>query len=106
MPPSDNSARPSRREPVPLPECLTRLLNSHSLDAGYIAQPAGCAVGSPQNRTYAQALASIWFDLDRLDELIGLMMSAKKPQKGQPRGAELRQPRPIWKMGASASPLG
>jgi len=79
MQPSDNSASPSRREPVPLPHCLTRLLNPQSLDAGYIAQPAGCGHGGPNKRTYARALAAIWLDLARLDELIDPLVDAKKP---------------------------
>jgi hypothetical protein len=79
MQPSDNSAGPPRREPVPLPRCLTRLLNPQRLDAGYITPPASCRVGGPNRRTYARALATIWLDLDRLDELIRLMVDAKKP---------------------------
>jgi len=49
------------------------------LDAGYTAQPARSALGDPKmKRTYARALASIWLHLDRLDELIGLMVNANK----------------------------
>jgi hypothetical protein len=79
MRPTDDSASPSRREPRPLPDCLTRLLHPQGLDAGYIIQPAGCARGGPKKkRTYARALASIWLDLDRLDELINLMVNADR----------------------------
>ena len=76
---SGNSASPSRREPAPLPDCLTRLLDPQRLDAGYTAQPARSALGHPKKKkTYARALASIWLDLDRLDELIDLMVAANK----------------------------
>ena len=79
MRPSDDSASPSRREPAPLPDCLMRLLDPQRLDAGYIAQPAGSGLGDPKTkRTYARALASIWLDLDRLDELIDLMVNANR----------------------------
>ena len=78
MRPSDPSASP-RREPVPLPDCLTRLLDSQGLDAGYIVHPTGSALGGPKRKpTYARALASIWLDLDRLDELINLMVNANR----------------------------
>jgi len=78
MHPSDKNASPSRREPVPLPECLTRLLNPQRLDAGYLVKPPGSGLGVPKKRTYARALASIWLDLDRLDELIDQMGNAQK----------------------------
>lgn len=81
MRPTDDPAGPARPEPRPLPDCLTRLLHPQGLDAGYIVQPAGCARGGPKNnkkRTYARALASIWLDLDRLDELINLMVNADR----------------------------
>jgi hypothetical protein len=58
---------------VPLPQCLTRLLHPKRLDAGDIAPPASFAVGGANKRTYARALAAIWLDIDRLDELIKLM---------------------------------
>lgn len=79
MQPSDNRANPSGREPLPLPPCLTRLLHPQRLDAGYVTAPASFGVGGPKKRSYARALASIWLDLDRLDELIKLMVDAKKP---------------------------
>lgn len=79
MQPSDNGAGPSGREPLPLPQCLTRLLHPQRLDAGYLTSPAGLGVGGPKKRSYARALASIWLDLDRLDELTKLMVGAKKP---------------------------
>jgi hypothetical protein len=79
MRPSDPSASPSRREPVLLPECLTRLLDPQGLDAGYIVHPIGSAFGGPKKKpTYARALASIWLDLDRLDELINGMVNADR----------------------------
>jgi hypothetical protein len=79
MRPTDDSASPSRREPVPLPDCLTRLLHPQGLDPGYTVDPAGCALGGPKKkRTYARVLASIWLDLDRVDELINLMVNADR----------------------------
>ena len=56
-----------------------RLLDPQRLDAGYIAQPSGHRLHAPKaKRTYARALASIWLDLDRLDELIDQMVHANK----------------------------
>ena len=48
------------------------------MDAGYIAQPAGPVGTGLNKRTYAGVLASIWLDLDRLDELIDLMVNANR----------------------------
>jgi hypothetical protein len=49
------------------------------LDAGYTVDLAGCAPGAPKKkRTYARVLASIWLDLDRVDELINLMVNADR----------------------------
>jgi len=79
MHPSDKSASPSRREPIPLPDCLTRLLHPQRLDAGYIVKLPGSGLGVRKKRTYARALASIWLDLDRLDELIDQMGNAQRP---------------------------
>jgi hypothetical protein len=76
MQPFDNGANPPRREP--LPQCLTRLLNPQCLDAGYITPAASSGIGGPKKRTYARVLATIWLDLDRLDELTRLMVEAKK----------------------------
>lgn len=77
MQPFDNGASPPRREP--LPRCLTRLLNPQCLDAAYSTPPASFGIGGPRKRTYARVLATIWLDLDRLDELTRLMVAAKKP---------------------------
>jgi len=79
MHPSDKNASPSRREPIPLPDCLTRLLHPQRLEGGYSVKPPGSDLGGRKKRTYARALASIWLDLDRLDELIDQIGNAKKP---------------------------
>jgi hypothetical protein len=49
------------------------------LDAAYSTPPASFGIGGPRKRTYARVLATIWLDLDRLDELTRLMVAAKKP---------------------------
>jgi len=76
---SANSASPSRREPKPLPECLTRLLGPQRLDRGYIAQAAGPVLAGASKSTYARVLASIWLDLDRLGRLTDQMVNPIKP---------------------------
>jgi hypothetical protein len=54
-------------------------LDPQGLDAGYIVHPIGSAFGGPKKKpTYARALASIWLDLDRLDELINGMVNADR----------------------------
>jgi hypothetical protein len=72
---SGNGASPSRQEPTPLPECLTRLLGPQRLDAGYIAQAAGPVLAGGSRKTYARVLASIWSDLDRLGQLTEQMVN-------------------------------